>query len=190
MIINCKGWNSHVHRGFPRKFDSANLSRDNLSREIGRTRPCLDLVRINGPWKIFAEKTSQSREVSQQTNKTTKAISSTKEAAQASNKAAQWKQDNKTQRWTHKHKKAVRRQIKHHKHETQEACNNTLINTNRKTRHSEVGSRGRGTTTTTTTTTMNIILLIMHIQHDNHIDTNTDNTNSSNQLITFVQLIT
>ena len=27
-----KGWNSHVHREFPRKFESRNLSRDNLSR--------------------------------------------------------------------------------------------------------------------------------------------------------------
>ena len=35
--INCKGWNSHVHRGFPGKSESSNLSRDNVSREIGRT---------------------------------------------------------------------------------------------------------------------------------------------------------
>ena len=29
-IINlkCKGWNSHVHRGFPGKLESTNLSRD------------------------------------------------------------------------------------------------------------------------------------------------------------------
>ena len=31
-----KGWNSHVHGEFPGKFESSNLSRDNLSREIGR----------------------------------------------------------------------------------------------------------------------------------------------------------
>ena len=31
-------WNSHVQREFPRSFESTNLSRDNLSREIGRTR--------------------------------------------------------------------------------------------------------------------------------------------------------
>ena len=29
-----KGWNSHVHRGFTRSFESTNLSSDNLSREI------------------------------------------------------------------------------------------------------------------------------------------------------------
>ena len=28
----------HVHREFPGKFESSNLSRNNLSREIGRTR--------------------------------------------------------------------------------------------------------------------------------------------------------
>ena len=31
------GWNCHVHRGFPRKLESNNLSRDNVSRAIGRT---------------------------------------------------------------------------------------------------------------------------------------------------------
>ena len=31
----CKGWNSQAHREFPGKFESRNLSRDNLSREIG-----------------------------------------------------------------------------------------------------------------------------------------------------------
>ena len=30
-------WNSHVHREFPGKFESSNISRDNVSREIGRT---------------------------------------------------------------------------------------------------------------------------------------------------------
>ena len=29
-------WNSHVHRDFPGKFESMNLSRHNLSREIWR----------------------------------------------------------------------------------------------------------------------------------------------------------
>ena len=28
--------NSEAHRGFPGKFESINLSRDNLSREVGR----------------------------------------------------------------------------------------------------------------------------------------------------------
>ena len=32
-----KGGNSHVHRGFPGKLESNNLSRDNVRREIGRT---------------------------------------------------------------------------------------------------------------------------------------------------------
>ena len=31
------GWNSHVRREFPGNVESTNLSRDNLSREIGRT---------------------------------------------------------------------------------------------------------------------------------------------------------
>ena len=34
--LNLKGWNSQVHRGFPRKSESSNVSRDNVSREIGR----------------------------------------------------------------------------------------------------------------------------------------------------------
>ena len=36
-LFYSKGWNSQVHRGFPAKFESSNLSRDNLSREIGPT---------------------------------------------------------------------------------------------------------------------------------------------------------
>ena len=35
--LNLKGWNSHAHRGLPGKFESSNLSRDDMSREIGRT---------------------------------------------------------------------------------------------------------------------------------------------------------
>ena len=35
--LNSKGWNSQAHRGSPGKFESSNLSRDNVSREIGRT---------------------------------------------------------------------------------------------------------------------------------------------------------
>ena len=35
IILNFKGWNSKAHRDFPGKFESINLSRDNLSREIG-----------------------------------------------------------------------------------------------------------------------------------------------------------
>ena len=32
-----KGWNSKAHREFPRKFESSNVSADNLSRGIGRS---------------------------------------------------------------------------------------------------------------------------------------------------------
>ena len=38
MNINVKGWNSHVHKDLPGYFESTNLSRDDLSREIGRKR--------------------------------------------------------------------------------------------------------------------------------------------------------
>ena len=36
--LNNKGWNSQVHWEFPGRFKSKNLSRDNLSTEIGCTR--------------------------------------------------------------------------------------------------------------------------------------------------------
>ena len=32
---NFQGWNSQAHRGFPGKFESSHLSRDNVRREIG-----------------------------------------------------------------------------------------------------------------------------------------------------------
>ena len=41
--LNLMGWNYHVHRGFPGMFESANLSRDNLSREIRRSSCRLSL---------------------------------------------------------------------------------------------------------------------------------------------------
>ena len=34
--LNLKGWNSQVHRGFPRKSESSTVSRGSISREIGR----------------------------------------------------------------------------------------------------------------------------------------------------------
>ena len=37
LLILLKGWNSHVHREFPAKFESTSLCRDNHSKEIGRT---------------------------------------------------------------------------------------------------------------------------------------------------------
>ena len=39
LNLNLKGWNSDGHRELPRSFESTNLSRDNLSREIGRHHP-------------------------------------------------------------------------------------------------------------------------------------------------------
>ena len=41
IILNLKGWNSHVQRGFPGNVESTNLGGDNLSREIGRRAPPL-----------------------------------------------------------------------------------------------------------------------------------------------------
>ena len=35
--LNLKGWNFQAHREFPGKFESSNVSRDNVSRGIGRT---------------------------------------------------------------------------------------------------------------------------------------------------------
>ena len=37
--LDLKGWNSHVRREFPTKFESAILRLENLSREIGRMSP-------------------------------------------------------------------------------------------------------------------------------------------------------
>ena len=38
--LKSKGWNSRAHREFARNVESANLSRDILSRKIGRTGVC------------------------------------------------------------------------------------------------------------------------------------------------------
>ena len=45
--LNFKGWSSHVHRGFPGSFESSYLSKDNLSREIGRTVPALTSPQVS-----------------------------------------------------------------------------------------------------------------------------------------------
>ena len=37
IILILKGWNSYGHREFPGKFESSDVSRDNVSGEIGRT---------------------------------------------------------------------------------------------------------------------------------------------------------
>ena len=36
-VLHFKGWHSHAHRAFTGKSESSNLSRDNLSSEIGRS---------------------------------------------------------------------------------------------------------------------------------------------------------
>ena len=36
ILRNFKGWDSQAHRGFPEEFDSGNVSRRNVRREIGR----------------------------------------------------------------------------------------------------------------------------------------------------------
>ena len=38
MILMFKGRNSQAHREFPGKFESSNVSRGNISGEIGRSR--------------------------------------------------------------------------------------------------------------------------------------------------------
>ena len=35
--LDFKGWNSQAHKGLPGRFESSNVSRDNDSREIGRS---------------------------------------------------------------------------------------------------------------------------------------------------------
>ena len=50
--LNIKGWNSHVHRGFPGKFETSNLSRDNVSREIVRT-PFFKALQFDIPEKFW-----------------------------------------------------------------------------------------------------------------------------------------
>ena len=49
--LNSKGWNSKDQRAFPGKFESSNLSRDNVSREIGRIADCYFNVEINKVWR-------------------------------------------------------------------------------------------------------------------------------------------
>ena len=50
--LNFKGWNSHVHREFSGKSESSNLSRDNVSREIGRSSQCPVQSVSNSPVRI------------------------------------------------------------------------------------------------------------------------------------------
>ena len=51
--LNIKGWNSHVHREFPGKLESSNLSMDDLSREIGRTLLWLSLLVVRDSAKAL-----------------------------------------------------------------------------------------------------------------------------------------
>ena len=46
VLLKSKGWNLHVHRGFPGKFESSNVSRDNASWVIGRILPRPELLRL------------------------------------------------------------------------------------------------------------------------------------------------
>ena len=63
-IIRFKGWNSHAYRGFPGSFESTNLSRNTLSREIGRTvraSACVfwpGLCRVDFAWERGAPQSS------------------------------------------------------------------------------------------------------------------------------------
>ena len=43
--LNSKGWNSQAHRELPGKFHSSNLSRDTVSREIGRNKKAIMVPR-------------------------------------------------------------------------------------------------------------------------------------------------
>ena len=43
-MFSSKGWNSQAHRGFPGKFESSNVSRDNVTREIGCIVVCICLT--------------------------------------------------------------------------------------------------------------------------------------------------
>ena len=47
--LNSEGWNYHVHREFPGKFESSNLSRDNFSREIVRMFSLAEVLLATGP---------------------------------------------------------------------------------------------------------------------------------------------
>ena len=61
--IDSKGWNSYVHRGFPRKSESSNLSRcrDNLSRETGHM---LSRARGRASWKARRRRASGTTPIS------------------------------------------------------------------------------------------------------------------------------
>ena len=45
--LNLKGWNSHVHRDFPGKFEWSNVSRDDVSRGIGGMLPTKTYARMS-----------------------------------------------------------------------------------------------------------------------------------------------
>ena len=49
IFFNIKGWYSHVHRAFPGKFESTDLGRDNISREIGHTISSPERTRTRTP---------------------------------------------------------------------------------------------------------------------------------------------
>ena len=47
-------WNSHVHRAFPGRFESSNVSRDDVSGEIGRTLVMLVGMMLVGDWAYLS----------------------------------------------------------------------------------------------------------------------------------------
>ena len=54
-----KGWNFQAHREFPGKLEPSNLSRDNVSTEIGRSgqlQAAVSALEADGfrPWSTFA----------------------------------------------------------------------------------------------------------------------------------------
>ena len=49
-ILDVKGWDSHVHRECPGSFESTNLSRDNIIREIGSKSGSCRCAIIGVPW--------------------------------------------------------------------------------------------------------------------------------------------
>ena len=55
--LDFKGWDSQAHREFPRKFDSTNRGRDNLSRDIGR-RTCILHTRSTRVTRIDVQHTN------------------------------------------------------------------------------------------------------------------------------------
>ena len=63
--LNFKGWNSQAHRQFPGEFESSNVSRGNVSREIGRSAVW------TAAWTIISYHIRYNNEIANNTNITT-----------------------------------------------------------------------------------------------------------------------